>query len=155
RARPRWYVRLLFAPLRAYDAFYYWFHDIPAPSDVDRAVRSVRSDLNVERMKESNVLAISYTSGHPEVARAVLDRVIELYVAHSLQSARSSDAEIFFDRQSERLSQELASYEKALLDVELANGGATPDAEMQVRLALDAELRTEHAALARRAAELD
>jgi uncharacterized protein involved in exopolysaccharide biosynthesis len=155
RAQPRWYVRLLLAPLRAYDAFYHWFHGIPPPTDVDRAVRSVRSDLTVEPMKDSNVLAITYTSGHPEVAAGVLDRILSRYVAHSLESGRSSDTESFFDKQSERLAAELATYEKELLAVELASGGATPEAETQVRLALDAELRTEHAALARKAAELE
>lgn len=155
RAQPRWYVRLLFAPLRAYESFYHWFHDIPAPTPADRAVRSVRSDLIVERMKDSNVLAVRYTSGHPELARAVLGRVLELYVAHQLEAGRSSEAETFFDRQARRLSDELAGYEKALLEVELSTGGASPEAETQVRLALDAELRTEHAALARRSAELE
>jgi polysaccharide biosynthesis protein PslE len=155
RAQPRWYMRILFAPLRAYDALYYWFHGIEAPSAIDRAVRSVRSDLTVEPMKDSNVLAMSYTSGHPDLASGVLQQILTRYIARQLESGRSSDTEVFFDRQSERLAKELAQHEDSLLQIELGVGGATPEAETQVRLALDAELRTERAALARRAAELD
>lgn len=155
RVQPRWYMRILLAPLRAYDALYYWYHDIEPPSAVDRAIRSVRGDLTVEPMKDSNVLAMSYNSGHPDVSSGVLQTVLDLYIARQLESGRSSDTEVFFDQQAERLGKELEQHESSLLQIELGVGGATPEAETQVRLALDAELRTERAALARRTAELD
>ncbi|HZR80497.1 MAG TPA: GNVR domain-containing protein [Candidatus Binatia bacterium] len=155
RIPPRWYMRVLLAPVDAYNAVYYRYHDVPPPSAVERAVRGLRDALHAEPMKDSNVLAITYEAGNPRFAQAVLDVVLKHYLAHALQPDRSRDAQGFFDDQAARLKDELTGYEDRLLALKQQVGAGDLAGELNVRLALDAELRKEDWELRRQAAELD
>ncbi len=155
RIPPRWYMRILLAPIDAYDAAYYWYHDVPPPDAVDRAMRGLRDHVTAERMKDSNVLVVTYQAGDPRFAQAVLDLVLRNYLAHQLAPRRSREAEGFFDEQASRLRDELAGHEDALLALERRAGAGDLAAERGVHVSMDAELRKEDWSLARRAAELD
>ena len=89
------------------------------------------------------------------MAQAVLDLVLKRYVAYELKPERSRDTQNFFDAEADRTRGELAGYEDALLAIKQRAGAGDLAAELNTRLALDAELRKEDWSLKRQAADLD
>jgi len=152
---PPWYLRLLFAPLRAYERLYAWHHEIPFATDVDRAPEGLQRSITAERLKDSDVLLVEYRAGNPEFAEIVLSEVLKHYFAKHLTVRQAMQAEPFFDSQATVLKDELQTYETELHDLQATIGAVDVDAEAQIQLAIDSGLRKEASTLNRRIAELD
>jgi len=154
QAPPPWYLRLLFAPLRAYERLYASYHDIPYATDVDRAPDGLARSLDAKRMKDSDVLVVEYRSGDPRVAEIVLGEVLNQYMDHHLNMRQGMQDQPFFDSQAEVLERTLVQYETELHDLQLNIGAVNVVAERDIQLSIDGGLREESASLSRRIAEL-
>ncbi len=149
-----WYLRLIFGPARAYDRWYASYHDLPAPSDRDRAIHGLTKSITATRLKDSNVLLVTFESGDPEVAEIVLATLLDNYLAHHMEVHQPYAAAPFFADQMERSAKQLRQEEDHLQQLKEDAGVADIVAEREVQLHHDAQLRLEAAKLARRRAEL-
>lgn len=154
-AKPSLFMRLLFGPAWIYDAVHAWWHEVPAPTQADRALRGLESAISVEPLKDSNVLVVSLEFGDPRVAEIVLGQLLEHYLAHHLEVHRQGDVETFFETQAGSLQAELKAHEEALQALKHAAGVSDLDAERASQAKLDAALREESWALQRTIAEFD
>lgn len=155
KARPSWFWRLLFAPLRAYERAHAAYHEVTPPNDVDRAIRALSGSLGVERLKESRILVVTYEAGDPGVAEAVLAELLRNYVAHHVEVHGTQRVVPFFSSQTEALARELARHEDALQAIKKRVRAVDMPTEQEVQLKLDAGLREENEMLGRRLVELD
>ncbi len=149
-----WYLRLIFGPARAYDRWYASYHDLPEPSPRDRAIHGLTQSLSATRLKDSNVLLVTFESGDPEVAEIVLDNLLEHYLDHHVEVHQPYAAGPFFTDQADRSATDLREQEDRLQQLKEEAGVADIVAEREVQLHHDAQLRLEAATLARRRAEL-
>ena len=154
-AKPSLFIRLLFGPSWLYDSFYAWWHEVPGPTQADRALRGLESGISVEPLKDSNVLVVSYESGDPRLSSIVLGQLLEHYLAHHVEVHRQGDVEPFFEAQVRTLQEELKGHEDALQTLKRAAGVSDLDAERAAQSRLDAALREESWALQRTLAEFD
>lgn len=155
RSTPSIWIRLLFGPLWLYEDAYAWYHNVPAPTRYDRAMRALVGNITAERMKDSDVLVVSYVSGNPSFSRIVLEQLITFYLEHHISVHSRADVGRFFERQAEGLQTELRQYEDQLQEIKRTAGAADLVAERQVQQKLVASLREEHDRLERTVAELD
>ncbi|MDX9734046.1 MAG: GNVR domain-containing protein [Thermoanaerobaculia bacterium] len=155
KARPSWFWRLLFAPLRAYERAHAAYHEVPPPTDADRAIRALSGALGVERLKESRILVITYQTRDPRVGEAVLAELLRNYVAHHVEVHGAQQVVPFFSSQTEVLARELARHEDALQAIKKRVRAVDMPTEREVQLKLDAGLREENEMLGRRLVELD
>jgi uncharacterized protein involved in exopolysaccharide biosynthesis len=155
KAQPSIWLRILFGPLWLYEDAYAWFHGVRAPTLADRAIRSFESSLEVEPMKDSNVLVVSYESGNPTFAEIVLKTLLEKYLEHHVEVHRSSGAEAFFEEQARSLAAELETQEQQLQALKASVGVTDIAMERTVQQQIVASLREEQARLERTIAELD
>lgn len=155
RVPPPWYLRLLFWPLRAYERIHAAWHEVAPPSDLERAVRGLGDSLQVDHLKDSNVLVATYEGGDPQVAEVVLGRLVAEYLDHHQRLARSEEVEGFFTEQTRILESELEGLEDSLRALEADAGVVDVARERDVELEILARLRQEEADLERRLSELD
>ena len=155
KARPSWFWRLLFAPLRAYERAHAAYHEVAPPTDADRAIRALSGALGVERLKESRILVVTYEAGDPGVGEAVLAELLRNYVAHHVEVHGAQRVVPFFSSQAEVLARELARHEDALQAIKKRVHAVDMPSEREVQLKLDAGLREESEMLGRRLVELD
>lgn len=155
KARPSWFWRLLFAPLRAYERAHAAYHGVTPPTDADRAVRALSGALGVERLKESRILVVTYQTRDPKVGEAVLAELLRNYVAHHVEVHGAQQVVPFFSSLTEVLARELARHEDALQAIKKRVRAVDMPSERDVQLKLDAGLREENEMLGRRLVELD
>src|SRR5690348_1454980 len=111
---PPWYLRLIFAPLRGYERLYAWMHETPYPTQAERALAGMAKSIDVQRLKESNILVVSYLAGDPRFAEIVLDELLKQYLAWHVSVHSSVAVEPFFTTQAEHLNQELTELQSQL-----------------------------------------
>lgn len=155
RAKPSIWIRLLFGPLWLYEDLYAWYHGVPGPTQYDRAMRSLAGDIAAERMKDSDVLVVSYESGSPDFSRIVLEQILKFYLEHHVAVHSRADVERFFEDQATSLQSDLTQQEDRLQEIKRAAGAADLVAERAVQQKLVASLREERERLERTVAELD
>ena len=97
------YLRVIFAPLRAYERAYAWLHEVPYPSAEQRARAGLGGALSVERLRESNILVVSYRAGNPEFAEVVLNELLRHYLDRHVAVHSQTDVQPFFITQKSRL----------------------------------------------------
>ncbi len=148
-------VRALFYPLRAYEGLYARFHGVPERSLTDRAIQGLANRLSANRLKDSNVLVLTFEANDPRVAEAVLDQLITHYLDHHLKVHGPQEVGHFFTSQAHFLEQELERHEDELQALKRELGTTDVVAETNVQLELDALLRQESTELDRRLGELD
>jgi uncharacterized protein involved in exopolysaccharide biosynthesis len=91
------------------------------PTSVDevavaQAIRRLHSKLNVEPLRKTNVISVTYESSDPELAAQVLKTLASLYVEKHLEVHRPSGEFKFFDQQTEQYRTGLKSAEERLTD---------------------------------------
>jgi len=83
----------------------------------EKAVETVLASLDISVVKDSNVIAASFEAPDPELARAVLDKFIALYLDHHISVHRTAGSHSFFVAETEKLRARLERVETALRDV--------------------------------------
>ncbi|HNY91876.1 MAG TPA: GumC family protein [bacterium] len=84
----------------------------PTPSDRDRAIELLGTDLEVEREKDSNVLRVSYESRNPALAASIVSQVVEQYIKQRPALERDERESEYFDKQIQQVSAQIDELEK-------------------------------------------
>jgi len=106
-----------------------------APASDSRARRSAIAKatrkLEVESVKKSNIIAISYDGPSPEVSQAVVSRLIDCYLERYAHLHRTLGAHQFLKEQTARLRSQLTRTEEALRDRKQQTGLFSPEGQRQ------------------------
>jgi uncharacterized protein involved in exopolysaccharide biosynthesis len=84
----------------------------PSPIGVERALDRLRHDLQIEPVRKSNVIQITYRAASPELATAVLKQLTEFYLTTHVKAHSVPGTSDFFNRQADH-------YEASLHEAEL------------------------------------
>lgn len=124
----------------------------PLLTEEDRALLAVEKGLDIDLVQASNVITVSYTSVDPELARDVVDAVVQAYLEKHIEVHKNPGSYRFFSQQAEQVAAELARAEAELRDLKNATGiSSVADHRRMLleRLAgVNVELGTARAALA-------
>lgn len=103
-----------------------WFHFLrPHEGDaerVERAARRLAKKLQVEPMKKTNLIAISYTADDPRVAAKVLQAVSKAYVDKHMEVHRPAGEAGFFEQQTGESRRQLEEAKINLLNFTATHG---------------------------------
>jgi len=94
---------------------------------VSRAVGHLAKGLNIEVVKKTNMIGITYKSTDPKIAYGVMDKLATLYLEKHLTVHRPSGSFEFFSKETDRYKEALAKSEAALADFGSAEGVVAPD----------------------------
>jgi uncharacterized protein involved in exopolysaccharide biosynthesis len=83
-------------------------------SPVDRAVLLLEKNLDVEAIKKSNVIEISFDHKDPRMAAAVVNKLVSLYLDRHLDVHKTPRSYAFFQEQSKILENKLKQAEGQL-----------------------------------------
>ena len=111
--------------------------------------------LSVERLRESNILVVSYRAGNPEFAEIVLDELLRRYLDRHVAVHSQTDVQPFFTTQTEVFNKEIVSLQEQLASLKAVVGVADFAAERELQLRRSAALRDEELAVRRQLAELN
>jgi uncharacterized protein involved in exopolysaccharide biosynthesis len=85
-------------------------------AQVERAAKKLSNRLNVEAVKKSNVIAVSYDSPDPDLAAHVLQALASTYLEKHMEVHRPGGQLHFFNEQSAESRRQLEDAEKKLVD---------------------------------------
>jgi uncharacterized protein involved in exopolysaccharide biosynthesis len=91
----------------------------------DAALGKLQRRLTVAPTKKSNMISLHYDGPSPQVARAVVTRLVELYLDQHVHLNRAPDSHLFFNDQAEELRNRLGETEEKLRSVKDATGVAS------------------------------
>jgi uncharacterized protein involved in exopolysaccharide biosynthesis len=129
---------------------------------VDKAVMDLRSDLQLEVIKKTNVISIAYESHDPKQAQLVLSTLDDAYLQKHLDVHHPSGQFQFFDEQAEQYKKDMLAAEAQLNGFSGEAGGVAPttlrDMTLQKLADFNGALETTRASIAeteKRIADLD
>ena len=105
-----------------------------------QAVVDLGKDLNVEPVKLTNLIRISYTSKDPDLAARVLDSLASLYFEKHLAMRRAPGVFEFFHQQSQEYRKSLAATETQLASFGREQGVVSPALKKEITVRKLAEL---------------
>ena len=118
---------------------------------VSRAVNRLESQLQIEPIKKTSLIRVSYESSDPERSAKVLATLANLYLEKHVAVYRAPGAFDFFQRETERYRTELTAAEKRVEEFDRSEGVVAPQLERQIavqKLAdFDATLRSTQVAI--------
>jgi uncharacterized protein involved in exopolysaccharide biosynthesis len=121
-----------------------WSDDPPLPGDDRyRATVALEKMLEVEAVKKSNVIVVACTGPSPEVSRAIVACLIDLYLEQHVRLNRTPGAYHFLEEQTTQLRQRLTRAEEELRALKDRTGIASPEAQRQVLVTRIGRLRDE------------
>ena len=88
--------------------------------------------LDVEPVKKSNVLAVTYDGPSPEISQAVVAKLLEFYLDRHMQLSRTPEAAQFLTEQTDRQQADLKRAEEELRDLKTRSGLVAPDVQRQL-----------------------
>jgi uncharacterized protein involved in exopolysaccharide biosynthesis len=88
----------------------------PAPEAerVEKAVNQLAKDLNIAPVRKANIITVSYSSGSPQTAAAVLKKLGDLYLEKHLKLNHPTGAADFFKDKAEQYETQLKDSEQKL-----------------------------------------
>jgi polysaccharide chain length determinant protein (PEP-CTERM system associated) len=98
------------------------------------AVRNLQERLQVEPLKRTDLISVSYRSSDPVVAARVLNALANSYLEKHLAVHRLPGAFDFFQAQTERYRKELESSEEHLVNFDRDTGVVSPELEKDITL---------------------
>lgn len=91
----------------------------------DRAITQLSKDMEIAVSKESNIISISYEARTPQLARAVVSRLIDSYLEKHVDVYYSSGSYDFFTQQTRNLQENLVTIEEDIRKVKNDTGIAS------------------------------
>jgi len=91
-----------------------------------KAAQRLRGSLIVEPIKKTNLIQVTYSSGDPQLAAAVLRNLNDAYIRKHAEVNRPAGQFKFFDQEAERYKKELSDAENQLSQFAGENGGVAP-----------------------------
>ena len=110
-----------------------------ASVELARAVLNLQSALQVEPVKKTNLISATYRSGDPVLAARVLNTMARLYLEKHLEVHRLPGAFDFFQKQTERYRDELATSKEHLVGYDRDTGVVSPELEKDITLRKQSE----------------
>jgi uncharacterized protein involved in exopolysaccharide biosynthesis len=108
----------------------------PTPQSRETAIRAaglkLGSDLRIEPLKKSYVIAVSYSSPDPQLSSQVLNTLGNLYLEKHAEVHRPNDAYAFFDTETTEYKKKLDEAEGRLADFNQREGIVTAQSEKDV-----------------------
>ncbi|MGB7494547.1 MAG: Wzz/FepE/Etk N-terminal domain-containing protein [Candidatus Acidiferrum sp.] len=104
-----------------------------------RAVRNLERKLQVEPLKKTDLINITYQSQDPELAARVLNTLSSLYLEKHLAVHRLPGAFDFFQKETERYRNELSANEEHLVSFDSEAGLVSPEIEKEIALRKQSE----------------
>jgi uncharacterized protein involved in exopolysaccharide biosynthesis len=96
---------------------------------IAKATTRLRGALNVDAVKKSNLISITYSSGDPKLCAQVLEKLNQTYIEKNTDVHRPHGQYKFFDQQAEHYKQELSQVEDQLKQFAAQPGGVSPQLE--------------------------
>ena len=94
----------------------------PAAARVQRAAKRLANRLDVESIKKTNLIAVSYDAGDPKLAASVLQSLSTIYLQKHMQVHRPGGQLQFFDEQTSESRKQLEEAQRKLLEFTQARG---------------------------------
>ena len=95
---------------------------------------ALESKLQIEPLKKTDLIQVTYDSPDPQLAAPVLRTLGNLYLEKTVEVHRPPGAFAFFQSQSQHYDQELQAAEARLTEFDRAKGVADPQLEKQIAL---------------------
>jgi uncharacterized protein involved in exopolysaccharide biosynthesis/Mrp family chromosome partitioning ATPase len=108
---------------------------------ISRAVTLLSESLDVKVILKSNIIAISFESPDPELARLVVSTLLDQYSQMHILANRAPGAHEFFLRETQTLKQQLEKAEDTLRDLKDKNGILAIDIQRTILLNRISELQ--------------
>jgi uncharacterized protein involved in exopolysaccharide biosynthesis len=83
---------------------------------VERAAKKLANRLEVEPLKKTNLIAVSYDASDPQVAAHVLQSLANIYLEKHMEVHRPAGQLHFFDQQTGESRQQLEEAQRKLMD---------------------------------------
>jgi uncharacterized protein involved in exopolysaccharide biosynthesis len=94
-----------------------------------RATERLGKRLDIEVVKKTNMILVSYKSSDPKIAYGVLDKLAGLYMEKHLTVHRPIGSYDFFAKQTDKYRQALADSEMSLVNFGKTEGVVAPDVQ--------------------------
>jgi len=124
----------------------------------EKAVLELQKSIRVNTAHKSDVVEIACLSPSPELSRAVVDKLVEVYVDQHIEWNRTPKARDFFEQQTSRLRDDLRRNEESLVALKNDTGMASPEDQRKLLVAqigrLEDELMAAEASAAAAEAEV-
>jgi uncharacterized protein involved in exopolysaccharide biosynthesis len=104
------------------------------PAEVEQAVRKLARRLEVEPLKKSSLIQISYRSRYPDQAARVLSSLSAAYVRKHMELQRPSGELQFFEQQAEEYARRLRKSEDQLVHFSQTRGVSSAALERDIAL---------------------
>jgi uncharacterized protein involved in exopolysaccharide biosynthesis len=115
--------------------FSHLFHPYETQQNrTDRAVLKLRGDLQLEVIKKTDVISISYESHKPAVAQRVLVTLDTAYLEKHLEVHHPPGQEEFFEKEAERYKKEMMAAEEQLHNFDGQQNGVAPNTQRDMIL---------------------
>ncbi|HEX3820021.1 MAG TPA: hypothetical protein VHW45_06800 [Candidatus Sulfotelmatobacter sp.] len=128
----------------------------------DKAVADLRSDLQIEVLKKTNIISVTYESKDPRTAQRVLQTLDDAYLQKHLEVHHPGGQYEFFEQQADKYKQDMLTAEAHLKQFSDQSGGVAPtvmrDMTLQKLADFNSSLETTRASIAeskRRIADLE
>jgi uncharacterized protein involved in exopolysaccharide biosynthesis len=108
---------------------------------VDRAVAQLRSDLNIELVRKSDLIDVTYRARDPQSAVQVLKSLTDAYLQKHVAVHSPPGQFDFFAQETERYKQNLADAEAQLKQFQDQNDGVAPQVSRDIALQKLSEFR--------------
>jgi len=108
--------------------------DFERPAEIEHAVRKLSRRLDVEALKKSNLIQVSYKDTDPERAARILSALSTLYVRRHTNLQRPSGEIQFFDQQTAESEKRLRQSEAELVHFTRARGVVSAAMERDIAL---------------------
>jgi uncharacterized protein involved in exopolysaccharide biosynthesis len=120
------------------------FFGRPAPEGerVEQAVNQLTKELNITPVRKANIITVSYTSGSPQMAAAVLKRLGELYLEKHLKLNHPIGAADFFKDKAQEYETQLKESEQRLSSFQQQNNLVVLSQQKDLTLQKTAEAKT-------------
>lgn len=89
----------------------------PKESKRSRAIKKLMNNLTIEVVETSNIIDLAYKAENPRLAADTLSKLIERYLEKRFKIYRTEGAYDFFDKQKQKLRDELAETENKIKEI--------------------------------------
>lgn len=111
-------------------------------SPMEKAIVLIQKALEIQAVKKSNVIEVSFKHEYPQIAAMVVNRLVRFYLDHHLEVHKNPKSYKFFKEQSEILQEKLQQSEKRLKALKKQHGITSLDEERSLLLRQEADLRS-------------
>jgi uncharacterized protein involved in exopolysaccharide biosynthesis len=114
----------------------------PEPERIEKAVNRLTKDLNITPVRKANIITITYSSGSPQTAAAVLEKLGNLYLEKHLKLNHPKGASDFFTDKAEESEKQLLESEQKLSTFQQQNNLVALGSQKELTLQKTAEAKT-------------